>query len=253
MAIHVNPYGSTAIKGIDETKDAIRWVIKVNPDIVFGYGSQSMSSYWQYWKSKCGIPWVAMPTAADTVVFNDLNIPRTYDIGYIGGRWGYKAKTIDTYLLPLLTAKRRWRVYGWGDWPNGICSGKIPDNAANEFLNSSLIGPCISEIHTHYYGIDIPERAFKVASCGALVIHDNTMSIKELIPSAIACKNPAEMNEIVEYYLTNKEKARQLALQQQREVLQGQTYFHRMSKLFSALGFEQESTRILTYTSRSAV
>ncbi len=79
-----------------------------------------------------------------------------------------KAKVIDKYLVPVLKdSGLSSKVFGWGDWQDGLCSGKLPDRSVSAFFNSGRVAPCISEPHTHRYGIDLPERVFKTALCGA--------------------------------------------------------------------------------------
>ena len=57
---------------------------------------------------------------------------------------------------------------GWGGW-QGVkqYKGVLPESdSGRRFLSSALVGPCVCESHTTKYGIDVPERFFKVALCG---------------------------------------------------------------------------------------
>ena len=102
-AIHVNPHGPIDLGSINEPSSNINWVVDKNPDVVFGYGQENDKNLWSYWSERYGIPWIPMPTAADKTLFyrDELN-NKQYDIVYLGGRWDYKAKTIDKFLLPTL-------------------------------------------------------------------------------------------------------------------------------------------------------
>jgi hypothetical protein len=218
------------------------------PDAVFGYGHEEDRPVWSKWTSIHGVPWVPMPCAGDKVIFHDDVPPenRQFDIAYLGGRWPYKAKTIDTYLLPVVRdGALKCSVRGWGDWPNGICSGGLPAGEANEFLNSGRVGPCIAEFHTHQFGIDIPERAFKVALCGMLVIHDAVPTIKRFIPSVVVAQNEQNFADLCRYYSKNENERIKLVRKQQAEVLANHTYHHRVSTLLSALGFIEEASGML--------
>ena len=192
-----------------------------------------------------------MPCAADRVVFKQVNSfdERDIDLVYLGGRWKYKARTIDAYLLPVIKELRHSgksvEIRGWGDWPDGICSGILAGDRANTFLNSGKIGPCISEMHTHQHGIDIPERAFKVAACGALIIHDAAIHIKQMIPSAVVCANPAHFKDMCKHYINNDAERIELIVKQQSEVLTGNTYHHRMSVLLRSIGRQAEADHML--------
>ncbi len=249
IAIHVNPYGPVNIDGINENDNNIRWVLNQKPDAVFGYGQEDDRILWSYWTTKHQIQWVPMPTAGDRIIFKQLvrDEQKEHDLVYLGGHWSYKGLTIDSYLLPVLNSGINYKLYGWGDWPAGICTGVLSEDKSCKFLNSGKIGPCISERHTHSHGIDIPERAFKVALCGTLIVHDQTLSLKRMIPSAIITTTPAQFHEQCLYFIDpkNEHERKVLIAQQQREVLNAHTYHHRLSALFGALGFQRESLKML--------
>ena len=248
-AVHVNPCGPIDLGPINELSSNINWVVDKNPDVVFGYGQENDRSLWSYWPERYGIPWVPMPTAADKTLFyrSELN-NKLYDVVYLGGRWDYKAKTIDEFLLPILRSNEfHCKAYGWGDWPDGVCSGILAEDSAGDFLNSGKIGPCISEMHTHQYGIDIPERAFKVALSGALVIHDPVPTLKNLFSSAIVAKSAEHYMDLCKHYNSseNNDERLELVAQQQQEVLNSHTYHHRLSVLLNNLGFNKEAEEML--------
>ena len=241
-AYHVNPFGPVEIPNINEQQHDIDWVLAQKPDVVFGYGSNQDRIFWSHWTKIAGIPWVPMPTAGDKTLFSDLNLDRQYDVIYLGGRWVYKAKTIDAYLLPALREmKGTYKLRGWGGWPPEFNSSEIADQEVNAFINSGKIGPCMSEEHTHIYGIDIPERAFKLALCGTLVIHDFVPSIKALIPSAVVASDPIEYLDYIEHFIKDDDSRNKLRETQKTEVLNSQTYHHRIATLFTALGYTEEA------------
>lgn len=250
IAIHVNPCGPVNIDGINETNENITWTITQKPDVVFGYGYEDDRLLWSDWSNKHNIPWVPMPTAGDAILFGIAASPeeRPYDIVYLGGHWKYKGQTLDSYLLPALRIEElKYRVCGWGDWPPGICDGILPENEAKGFLNSGRVGPCISEIHTHQYGIDVPERAFKVALCGALVIHDPVPVIRKILPHAVVAQNTENFVNLCRNFTRpeNAAERQELAEKQRQDVLSAHTYHHRIKTLFSALGFAEEAKGML--------
>lgn len=252
IAIHVNPYGPVNIEGINESEENIRWVLRQKPHAVFGYGHEEDRLLWSYWTKNHSIPWVPMPCAGDSVLFSD-SIPqndRQYDIVYLGGRWAYKGKTIDAYLLPALRHCNKHGlktcVRGWGDWPTGVCSGVLPEDESNLFLNDGRVGPCISEIHTHNYGIDIPERVFKLALAGTLPIHDPVPVIKRYLPSVVVAQNTQNFADLCRHYAEHHAEREQKIKQVRDEVLSAHTYFHRMSTLFLALGFKSEAEEMIS-------
>lgn len=250
VAIHVNPYGPVNIQGINESEQNIRWTLNQKPDAVFGYGHEEDRLLWSNWTQKHGVPWVPMPTAGDRVIFKQVRplSDRPLDVVYLGGRWAYKGLTIDAYLVPLLLKNEvTYKLHGWGDWQPGLCSGMLAEDKANDFLNMGKIGPCISEQHTHSHGIDIPERAFKVALCGTLVVHDAAVSIKRMIPSALVAHNPEQFQEYVRHYSRPDTQVERMELvaKQRNEVLSAHTYHHRLAGLFAALGLNDDAAKML--------
>ncbi len=248
IAIHCNPFGPVDIPGINESEDNIRWTLNQKPDCVFGYGMEGDRLLWSFWESKFGLKWVPMPNAGDKTLFKDLGQDREFDIVYLGGRWDYKALTIDEYLIPVLKSNQlNCKLYGWGNWPDKLCSGILADDKVNAFFNLGKIGPCISERHSHTHGIDIPERAFKVALSGTMVIHDCTITIRSMVPSIVVASTPAQFYEYCHYFARpeNVEERRQIAQKQKEEVLSAHTYHHRLSGLLDALEFKDEARRML--------
>ena len=251
VAIHVNPYGPVEINGINESEQNVKWVVEQKPDVVFGYGQEDDRLIWSGWTTEYGLGWVPMPCAADTVIFKQIKScqERDIDMVYLGGRWPYKAKTIDTYLIPAITnAKERNKkvaLRGWGEWPKDLCDGILASDRANAFLNSGKIGPCISELHTQMFGIDIPERAFKLAACGTLVVHDAVMHLRRLIPSAVVAASPEHFGEMCMHYMDNDAERIALVKKQQEEVLTSQTYHHRMSSLLAALEMHEQARQMI--------
>jgi hypothetical protein len=248
IAIHVNPYGPFDIHGISESPANIRWVAAQQPDCVFGYGQAFEFMYWEYWTSKLSIPWIPMPTAGDKTIYKPTpQTDKTQDVVYLGGRWAYKGKTIDTYLMPVIENTEKVMVHGWGEWPDGISAGILPEQDVSNFLGSGKVGPCIAEIHTHEYGFDIPERAFKVGLCNTLIVHDNVKSIKRMIPSAIVADSPTDFMDLIRYYISDEatEDRIRITEKQRDEVLSHHTYHNRMAELFKGLGWHDEAIKML--------
>lgn len=248
VAIHVNPYSTVSVPGIDEAQHAIKWTVEQRPNVVFGYGFATHHTYWLNWVTKHNISWVPMPTAGDVVIYRmPAKEDRTIGLGYVGGRWGYKAKNIDKYLLPL-AAVEPVKIMGWGDWPDNTCSGSIDDNAVPAFFGQCRVAPCVSEPHTSVYGIDLPERVFKTALCGALPIHDPVVGLKDQIPSLMVASDANHYIELCRIWSQpdmESRRAAQAALVR-KEIWQQHTYHHRLAGLLTALGFQRQSLSLLS-------
>lgn len=248
VALHVNPYGLTKIEpNINESQGAIDWVASMRPNVVFGYGHETDRHYWAFW-DRMKIPWIPMATAGDATIFNRKHGTRNkYDVGYIGGRWAYKAKNLDPYLLPVLRdVTITHKVYGWGTWPSDLVVEPIDDHDVPVFLASCKIAPCISEPHTIATGIDLPERAFKAALSGAVVVHDPVPGLNRYIKNVITASNPVAFHATIKSLLQSADDLHTISHQQRCDVLEAHTYHHRMAALMTTLGFKDTSAALLS-------
>ena len=251
VAIHVNPYGPIDVAGINESQNAIDWTLAQRPDAVFGYGFEDDRLLWCYWTDRHGIPWVPMPTAGDKVLYNQEadETAKQYDMVYLGGRWSYKAQSIDPYLFPTIDQPGvTYKLYGWGEWPSRYCSGTLADDKVAAFFQSGRVAPCISEPHTQRYGIDVPERVWKVALSGALAIHDPVPSLRNQCKSIIIAQNPTDYSKLCLYYsrAVNAEERVAKVKEQRAEILANHTYHHRLAGLLRAVGFTDAADDMLT-------
>jgi len=239
VAIHVNPYGPVHIRNINESQEAIAWVLSCRPDAVFGYGKEADRLLWSYWTERHGVPWMPMPTAGDATLYRDLASDRTLDLAYVGGYWPYKGQSLGKFLLPVLRDHRLTvRVHGWGEWPDEPWySRDIDDRGVVALYNAARVAPCVSEPHTQQYGFDVPERVFKAALCGALPVHDPVPDLKSLIPGLPVAQNPQNYLDLCHHYARHDEERLQVLERVRREVLGQHTYHHRMASLLAVLGF----------------
>jgi hypothetical protein len=250
IAIHVNPHGPINVKpNINERPDAINWVKNQQPDVVFGYGHDKDKKIWSSWE-QLGIPWTPMGTAGDATVFIpdwDNHSSRELDFAYIGGRWDYKAKSIDKYLFPLFwKSKLNYEVHGWGNWPNKVCEGRATDEQVPIIYRRAKVAPCIGEPHTQDYGIDIPERVFKACLSGCVAVHDPAPGIKQILPNLRVVQNPdAYYEQVMAISKMSDEKRLTLAKAQYGDVIGAHTYHHRMARLFDDLDFLEEASDML--------
>jgi hypothetical protein len=251
FAMHVNPFGPIDCGGINEPPQSLEYIKTMKPDVVWGYGFKEDEIYWKYWEAKFGIPWVPMPTAADITVFKRTTPydQRNLDVIYVGGRWAYKAKSIDSYLLPMIRHVQAYQksaeIYGWGDWEQNQSRGIIPDDQVTLTFNRAKIASCISEPHTHMWGFDLPERLWKVAACGCLPIHDPVPTLRQILPGLPMAKNANEYAEMHLHYINNPEERIKLAEEINIQVLLNHTYHNRMAELFEALGWQDEAMAML--------
>lgn len=241
VAIHVNPFGPIDIPGIMESQDSIDWVKSVKADAVFGYAHESDRPMWSHWTSRLAIPFCPMATAGDLTLYQDLQAERSVDIVYVGGRWGYKAKTIDQFLFPVLR-EHNYSLAGWGDWPDWVKARSIDDGDVNAFFNLGKVAPCISEYHTHTHGIDLPERMWKTILAGCLPIHDTAKNVRKYLPSVPTADNPKMFSDFVRYFVKSDDERRLLVVRLKKELYDGwHTYHHRVANLLLVLGLDGQA------------
>ncbi len=249
VAIHVNPYGTKLepLHGIDvnEPQDAIKWTLLQTPNAVFGYGHQSDAlTYWSNWQKNHNIKFIGVPTAADHTLYWPSD-NKTNNIVYLGGRWPYKANKIDKWLLPI-TKITNVKIMGWGGWQgvNGY-AGVIPDSdSGREFLASGKVGPCMCEPHTTKFGIDIPERFFKLALCKTLPIVDYIPNFNRYYDQkcVLMAQNPSEYLDLVTNYANNADfnKNRiELTEEIYKQTKLNHTYLNRMKDLCAGLNIDE--------------
>jgi len=252
VAIHVNPFGDrlTPLFGVDinEPFDAIEWVKSQKPDIVFGYGlQQDYKTYWRNWLSIA--KFVGCPTAGDIVEYYPQREECDYKVAFLGGRWGYKANNINKWLLPSINKLGdKIAIRGWGGW-HGVNQyrGILPVNdSGRAFLSSAMVGPCVCEPHTTKYGIDIPERFFKVALCGSLPILDKIEGFNRYCDEHVMAKDPNDYYSKIVNYSCNPDyihEGKEVAKRIRTEILNKHTYHHRMRDICIATGFTNIAER----------
>jgi hypothetical protein len=251
VAIHVNPWGSTVLKplrgepNINEKPDAIKWVGEQDPDFLYCYGTEEdISHMWNKWENNiAGV--IPMPNAGNAVAHKPVAPdPKYYcEVGFIGGRWPYKAMNIDKYLLPVLK-RTKSQVYGWGGWKGmPFYKGQAKDDMVNRLFSSAMVCPSMVEPHTTRYGIDVPERMFKVPLGGGFTICDPCKGLgryvsREIFPMA---NNPKEYSDLINYYIKNDAERIALKKKQRKAILKDHTYFARVQGFLRFSGYEEEA------------
>lgn len=197
-----------------------------------------------------GVKALAVLNAADTFVYlNAKPKPElACDIGFVGGYWGYKARNIDRFLLPLLhpSSGLRAKVFGNQPWPVHQYMGGIDDLDAASLFASAGVCPNVSEPHSTDLGWDLIERPFKVLSAGGFCVSDfveegRSLFTPDELPMA---KTPAEYEDLVRYYLKHPDKREQVRAAGQRKVLEHHTYFDRVAwMLAGGFGMQAEGER----------
>lgn len=259
IGIHVNPWGPTVLQAlpgepnINETPEAIKWTLSQRPDFVFCYGGQhDIDGMWGNWKTKAGIQVVPMPTGGNAEAHYPVSPDPKFecDVGFIGGYWPYKAMNIDKYLMPVLNDNRlTGQIYGWGGWSHTKYKGPIQDKDVNILFSSARVCPAICEPHTIRYGIDIPERMFKVPLGGGFTICDPAVNLNKYIDYNVfpTARNPSEYLDLAIYYSRNHDQREALKKQQRVAILEKHTYFSRIQGFLCQSGYYAQADAAQQY------
>lgn len=218
------------------------------PDYVFIHvGDRYLEPTMGGWRS-VGIKPIGVLNAADMLVYhNGKYRDELYsEISYIGGKWPYKSRNIDNFLVPILD-KFKSKVYGNQGWHNiPQYLGYIDECNVKDVFASSLVCPNISESHSTDLGFDCVERLFKAPIAGGLVISDYVDELGDILPSIIRCKTPKEFEEQIRFFVDYPEKGLEYMKKTKQEVLSGHTYHHRVAQMLKELGYQKEAEKILT-------
>jgi hypothetical protein len=250
IGIHVNPWGTTKLvpkpgePNINEAQGAIDWTRTQKPDFLYCYAIEpDIKTMWNKWTTIA--PVIPMPTGGNAIGHVPVakNPKFVCDVGFVGGRWAYKAMNIDKYLTPVV-ARTNAQVYGWGGWPKGPkFRGPIIDEEVNKLFSSAKICPSLVEPHTSRYGIDIPERMFKIPLGGGFTICDPCAGIGRYVSPDIfpLAQDPGHYAQLVDFYLKNDAKREELRKEQRKAILKDHTYFSRIQGFLKVSGYPEEA------------
>lgn len=176
--------------------------------------------------------------AADLFSFYNGKYNEKYetDLVFCGGRWGYKAKTIDPYLLQFCNDNYRFKIFGNQGWGVYNYCGFAPDTELKNILKSSKICLNVHEPHSQEYGYDIIERPYKLLSNRCFCISDYVQDLVDLIPDGIVyCQSPEEYREKVDYFLKNPDEREKFIENGHKTVIHNHTYFERVADFLDEL------------------
>ncbi len=222
------------------------------PDYVdIHYPSEFIERTHGYWRT-LGIEPKSNMNAADVFDYTNgkFNPHFASDLAFIGGKWQYKAKTIDPWLLPLCSPAERYnvKIFSNQSWGVSQYCGNIETKDVKDVFASAKICPNISELHSQLYGYDIIERPFKILSNRCLCISDYVSGMEEVFGDGLVmAKTPEEFKEKIDFFLKeeNKELRDKIAKKGYDKVIASETYFHRAASIFTNLNLPAEAANVL--------
>lgn len=239
------------VAGEDEKKNiSLLKQMTGKPDFVFihahGPWLEGTMSGWK----EAGVPYHGVLNAADTFVYlNGRARPGLKcDVAFVGGYWGYKARNLDRYILPLChpSSGLDVKLFGNQPWPVHQYLGVIDDALVKDLFASAVVCPNVSEPHSTDLGWDVIERPFKVLAAGGFCISDHVEEAVALFgDDLVFARTPVELEELVRYYVRHPEEREKHIAAGRRRVLMEHTYFDRVAEMFDHFGMETERARCL--------
>lgn len=220
------------------------------PSFVFIHASgEYLEGSMSGWRS-IGIESIGVLNAADVYAYRPGQFQPNLacDAGFVGGRWNYKSKKLDPYILPL-TKILNVKIFGRNPWPTPSYLGTISQRGEVDLFKSATICLNVSEPHSSsdLFGCDIIERVFKVMACGGFLLTDHVPEMSTVFPAGCYedAKNPDEFLAKALFYANNPQQRLPYMQAGKSAVLAKHTYHHRVEQLLRGLGYYDEADKCL--------
>lgn len=183
------------------------------------------------WYAVEGVPALFWPEASDPNIFHPMEVPKKYDVCFVGGSYGIRSKVVRA------VERRGIEVKCFGNgWPSGrIATEEVPALFASSkiVLGVGTIGHC-----TDFYALKL--RDFDATLSGSMYLtHANPdLSLLFEVGKEIATyRTPDECAEKCEYYLRHDRERESIARAGLARSLRDHTWEARFQQLFEVIGF----------------
>lgn len=192
----------------------------------FDYVFVAMKNYIdQYKEIHDNVFW--LPLAADPEIHRRYEVPKLFDLGYVGSISSNPPKMYkDKMRLLNYLSKKYSALFVSSVWKQDI--GKVYSMSKIGFNRSVSGAP------------QLPMRVFEIMSCGTMLLTDRLGNgLEELFTDRkhlVIYKDEGEIDELISYYLENEEEREKIAQRGQKEVHEKHTYDIRMRTLLERMG-----------------
>jgi glycosyltransferase involved in cell wall biosynthesis len=170
-------------------------------------------------KVKSEVFW--LPHAADPEMHRKLELPKLFDIGFVG------------QLDPKGYPERIRLIRKLRDKYNVLAVHGVFDEHMAKVYSLSKIG------FNKSMKDDLTLRPFEIMSCGTMAVTDRLDSIYELFEDKkhlITYSDEKELDEVIRYYLEHEEEREEIAIRGQEEVHRKHTYERRVQEILKVIG-----------------
>jgi hypothetical protein len=182
------------------------------------------------WYFAEGAPAYFMPQGVDTEIFRRMDVEKTYDVVFIGQKYGARARLVEAIRAAGVKVECFGR--GWGSEP--VSDAKMIELYNRARINLGIGGTGVSERMTCIKG-----RDFEVPATGSLYLTSYNPELTSLfrVGEEIACySNEIDCVELVRYYLERPEEAERVGRAGRERVLRDHTWEVRLRDLFQWMG-----------------
>ena len=169
--------------------------------------------------------------ACNHFLYKKLNLPKIYDVSFVGQCYGERQGFIDTLKRKGISIT----TFGKG-WENG---SRVSQADLIKIYNQSKISLNLSFSHNTPAGYiyTIKGRDFEAPGCGSLLLTRDAKEIAEyFVPGEeiITYQDADDAAEKIKYYLENEDEREKIARKGYERVLKEHTYEKRFSEIFDA-------------------
>jgi spore maturation protein CgeB len=165
--------------------------------------------------------------ACNHFLYKNLNLPRIYDVSFVGRCYGERQNFID------ILKRQRINVTTFGlDWEN---SSRVSQADLIRILNQSKISLNISFNSKGDGILAIKGRDFEAPGCGGLLLTKDTDEIAEYFvhgEEIITYKDANDAAEKIKYYLADEDERERIAKRGYDRVMREHTYEKRFLEIF---------------------
>ena len=163
--------------------------------------------------------------ACNHFLYKNLNLPKVYDVSFVGRRYGERQNFIDTLKRKGINIA----TFGQG-WENGR---RVSQADLIKIYNQSKISLNLSLSYGYVY--TIKGRDFEAPGCGSLSFTRDSEEIAEyFVPGEeiITYRDANDAAEKIEYYLKNEDERENIAKKGYERVMREHTYEKRFLEIF---------------------
>jgi glycosyltransferase involved in cell wall biosynthesis len=216
-----------------------RWKSK----IIFAYGTDSSDLSFEKYQ-RLGIPYYHVPFASDEEIFYPLDLPKTYDVIFVGNATSGVGRYRYTKLLMEKAKEKNWEILligaGWERYGHPfqiVAHGKLLNIIYN-------LGKVCLNVHNdiQYSGqdrqMDANNRVFDLAMAGCFQINN----AKDLIgkyfteEEVVAFDEPVKLIEQIDYFLQHEDERAEMSRRSMQKANAQHTWNNRASDFIRVIG-----------------